>query len=134
MIHLVSATRFVRRRRANRPRPTAGVCTQSFAWLAAATGVHLSVSTDDRRQDVSVEGELDSASADIIEHVLAHVFQRPPARVELDLRRVSFTDRAAEEMIIRARAQASTQHVRFRVIRSRWPEHACDTSRRTRRR
>lgn len=125
VIDLTVAARFVRRRRLARnvqqPRRPDAVSSDGFAWLAAATGVHLSVCGRGRLQQVSVEGELDSASIDVIEHVLVQIFGLLPARVDFDLSRVSFIDRSAEDMIARARAQARTQNVHLQVVRSRAP-------------
>jgi anti-anti-sigma factor len=142
VIDLAVAARFVRRRRATRdtgrlPTPSA-VSSEDFAWLAAATGVQLSMRTRGRAHEVSVAGELDSASVDVLDEVLGQLFGRLPARVELDLRRVSFADRSAEEMITRARARARAGNVRFLVIRSQpplvWhPACGCDGGQRSRR-
>jgi anti-anti-sigma regulatory factor len=143
MIDLTVAARFVQRRRAARnaerpPTPDA-ISSEDFAWLAAATGVQLGVRTQGRLHQVSVAGEFDSASVDVVEDVFGELFRRLPARIELDLRRASFVDRSAEEMITRARARARSGDVRFLVIRSQpplvsCPACGCDGGQRSRRR
>jgi anti-anti-sigma regulatory factor len=143
VIDLTVAARFVRRRRAARsaedPATLDALSSEDFAWLAGATGVELSVRTRGRAHEVSVAGEFDSASVDVVDDVLGQLFRRLPARVELDLRRASFVDRSAEEMITRARARARSDDVRFLVIRPqpslvRHLGCGCDGGQRSRRR
>lgn len=89
--------------------------TQPVAWLEAATGVRLLVSVPGDLLTITVAGELDLASLDVIESVARAAVARSPARVELDLRGVSFIDDDGVLAIARACAYARLRHVPFLI-------------------
>ncbi len=79
---------------------------RDFDWLGGATGVELEVEVDGGRARVRVAGEVDLASVDVIEEVVADALDRAPGGVELDLLGVGFIDAAGREMVARAGARA----------------------------
>jgi hypothetical protein len=97
------------------PRPIPTVSSWDFAWLAGATGVRLAVHASDKLYTVSVAGDVDHASLEVVDGALGQILRDPPARVELDLSGASFIDPSAQEMISRAQARAEAQRVSFDV-------------------
>ncbi|HWH11875.1 MAG TPA: STAS domain-containing protein [Solirubrobacteraceae bacterium] len=87
------------------------------AWLEAATGVRLVVTGPDELLTITVAGELDLASLDVIESVARAAVARAPARVELDLRGVSFIDDDGVLMVARACTYARLRQIPFLIAR-----------------
>lgn len=121
LMHVTAAVRaLIRQRRAGmdaiRPSVMGDASSHQFAWLAGATGVRLGVYARDGLHTVSVAGVVDYASTDVIRTALEETFQSSPARVELDLSRVSFVDDSGPRMIARAGARARAQQLPFHVI------------------
>jgi hypothetical protein len=119
-MQLKAAARFdFRNRRAARngdnPRPPPTVSAQDFAWLEGATGVELCVRVCGGLHTVSVAGDIDHASIDVVESAIAQTIRRSPRRVELDFRRVAYLGSTGQEMIARARALAEAERVPFHV-------------------
>lgn len=87
----------------------------SFDWLEGATGLRVCLSVCDRLLTISVEGELDAASLDVLQSIVLQALDRPLARVELDLRAVTFLSREAVEMSARGVTRARERRSPFLV-------------------
>lgn len=90
---------------------------KTFDWLEGATGVQLAVSDGDGRRTIRLGGEIDQASIDVIESAVREAFVRRPGPIELDLRDVSFIERAGNEMIERCVASAREHRISLVVTR-----------------
>jgi anti-anti-sigma factor len=99
------------------PAPELGPA-RTIEWLEAATGVRLGLTAIDRLVTVTLAGELDLASLDVIGGLLRDALAGRCARVELDLRGVSFIDDAGLRIVARATADARARRTPFVVS---WP-------------
>jgi hypothetical protein len=81
---------------------------ESIDWLEGATGVSISLVTGEGLLTITVEGELDRASLEVLQSVALRALDYPLARVELDLRAVSFfgLDTIDATSVVAARARA----------------------------
>jgi len=89
----------------------------SYRRVRLMTLLELNTDTNGTTVRLTLEGELDIASAGQVERELARIERNPPARLVLDLRGLAFMDSTGLRIVVSADARAREDGRRLVVVR-----------------
>jgi len=80
------------------------------------SGVRIAVSRRDNATTVHLEGELDLAGQQDVRETVLEAIQRRPARLILDLSRLSFIDSSGVHVLLEATQQSAEQQTSLMIV------------------